>query len=73
MKLSTTVKCPYCGNDVTVWADEDWGKMIELCEKEFGGCDYWFAVFYRAILDARSFAIGTEDERNRDKGVGWYG
>ena len=67
MTLRTEATCPYCKQTNGIYVDKPYGKDIILCEPDFGGCDVYFVVFYEATAQARSFVIGTKDDREANQ------
>lgn len=57
MTLSTKVKCPYCGHEQNCNVDKAVGHEVTLCYPEDGGCDNYYAVFWKASLSATTGTI----------------
>jgi len=60
MTLRTKVKCPKCGHENNFVTDKNYGNEVVYCNCEDGGCDNWFVVKYRAVLDTSIYLIADE-------------
>ena len=71
MRMSTKVKCPYCGfeQDVVVEVEKyapRTGHELVRCDVEEGGCDELFVVSWKVAVTATARAIEKEEQERVD-------
>lgn len=64
--------CPYCGTRNIDQEDtlRNNGHIVALCDNDSGGCDNYYVVNYRLIMETRSLEVEDPD---RKAGVDYVG